>query len=462
MFFGANHGSRVVTLVLAVVLALLTLSPAPAAGNSMPLPGQEDSHLKRYEKYDHKAFRKDIGKADMLSKHLEWTEILGPLAPVAISPFFALTLLSGTSILVDNEFLPHNDFLYGNPVLGNEWVFFTLLALTIFTSLPRLTKVSKAVAQTADFLETNAGILIYLLILGIAVAPSQADGPRIVYHAGIFEFSATTLLMIGCVINIIVINTIRVFFELMVFLCPVPAVDAIFEVGNKTFCLLLAAAYAFNPWLATAFDLMLFAICLLAYAVVRRRLTHYRAILIDPVIAGIRAMFIKDSLPVRHPAVLSAIGNRLSLPENAVVVKVFPDQAIGRIKKRSKCFLVETLNGPVLVKLRIIGGPVFQNLGAPVGQRLSLKPGILQNAVVIRDSAGQQLLKLCFTRVWSAHLNRIGAAIDAYLEEVANPGLLRKSYAAGKQSLLDLGRGLATSVDSLASPADSAKAGSAI
>lgn len=453
-------GSGFFALSMLLVMALLPVSSLQAARQGgIPLPGQDDPSAKRYEKYDQKAFRQDIGKADALTHHIPLAEILGPLAPVAISPFFALTLLSGASILVDNEFLPRNDFLYGNPVLGNEWVFFALLLLTIFTSLPRFTKVSKAVAQAADFLETNAGIIVYLVILGIAVTPSQESGPRVVYNAGVFEFSATTLLMIACVINIVVINTIRVFFELMVFLCPIPAVDALFELGNKTFCLLLAAAYVANPWLATAFDLSLFALCLCAYAVVRRRLTHYRAILLDPVIAGLRAMFVKDSLPERHRGVLAALGNRLPLTEDPVLVKVFPDQAIGQIKKRSKAFLVETTEGPVLVKLRIFGGTLFQKLGAAAGQTLSIKPGILQNAVMVRDGSGQILVKLCFTRTWSAYLNRVGAALGAYQEEVANPGLLRKSYAGGKNSLLDLGRGLATSVNSASSSADAAVAG---
>src|SRR5690606_619599 len=123
------------------------------------------------------------------------------------------------------------------------------------------------------------------------------------------------------------------------------------------------------PWLAAAFNAALFLVCLLAYGLVHRRLTHYRAILMDPVFAGIRAMFFNDRLPQRHRGVLAALGARVKLVEDAVVLKVFPDQAIGKIKKRDKCFLVQTAEGPVLTKLRILGGPVLLPIGGP-GQKL--------------------------------------------------------------------------------------------
>jgi hypothetical protein len=427
------------------VLLLLAAFLHPVGAAPLPAPG-DDPTLKRYEKYDRGDFKKDVGKAEMLTQHLPIGDVLGPLAPLALSPFFALTILSGASIMVDNEYLPKNDFLYGNPVLGNEWVFFVLLALTVFTSLPRFTKVSKAVAQAADFLETNAAIIIYLMILAIAVAPSQESGPRIVYHAGIFEFTSTTLLMAFCVVNIVVINTIRFFFELMVFLCPVPAVDAVFEICNKLFALALAVAYVFNPWLAAVFDLLLFAVCLLGYAIVRRRLSHYRAILVDPVLAGIRGMFVRDTLPARHRTILAMVEGKFETPPDAVVVKVFTDTAFGPLKKRSKCYLVQTVEGPVLVKPRLIGGPLLQKIGPAAGQTLFLRPGLLQNAVVVRDPAGQVVVKLLFTRAWSNYLDRVIAAFDAYLEEPANAGLLKKTFAAGRQSLMDLGRGLANSV----------------
>ena len=69
-------------------------------------------------------------KGQNLAEKMGITETLGPLAPVALSPFFGLACLSGTSILCEKGILPENDFLMGNEVLNNGWVFLIFAGLT--------------------------------------------------------------------------------------------------------------------------------------------------------------------------------------------------------------------------------------------------------------------------------------------------------------------------------------------
>ena len=122
-------------------------------------------------------------------------------------------------------------------------MFFVLLALTVLTSVPRLTKVSKPFAQAVDRLETYAVIIILLAIKVISSMESSVDEPAQIamVQLGVFSFTVDTLLAIAMVINVLVINSVKFFFEFLVWLTPVPLLDAAFEICNKTLCALLMA-----------------------------------------------------------------------------------------------------------------------------------------------------------------------------------------------------------------------------
>ena len=217
---------------------------------------------------------------------------LGPLAPIAISPFFGITCLAGLS-QYGGDYLPMNQFVSQNPVLQSPAVFWIFLVLTIATSVPRLTKVSKPVAQAVDQIEAYAGI-ITVLVLRFAVAPIDPEvgqSTAMVVQAGFFEFSADVLLSVAAIINIIVINSIKFFFEVLVWLIPVPFVDAILEAGNKLLCAGLMAIYAWSPLVATLINLLLFALCLLAFFWVKRRVAFFRTMMLEPALALLMPSF---------------------------------------------------------------------------------------------------------------------------------------------------------------------------
>ena len=174
-------------------------------------------------------------RGEQLVEQLHLAELMGPLAPIALSPYFGLTCLSGAVILSANGVLPENALLTANPVLGQPLVFGILLGLSILTSLPRLTKVSKSLAQMIDPLETYSGIIAYLVVVFLARTGNGGDA----LEAGIVGSSLAGLLYLAMVLNIIVVNTVRFFFETLILLSPVPVVDALFPEkitveGNRT------------------------------------------------------------------------------------------------------------------------------------------------------------------------------------------------------------------------------------
>lgn len=213
------------------------------------------------------------------------SEWLGPLAPIAISPFFGIACLAGISQF-GGDYLPLNHLMSSNPVLNNPMIFWVFLGLTIITSLPRLTKISKPAAQAIDQLEAYAGIITILVIrfLPMFVGDSPAETETaLVIHAGLFSFSADIIFGIAAIINIIVINSVKFFFEVLVWLIPFPLVDAMLELANKSVCAGLMAVYAYSPTLATLLNLLLFVSCLIVFRWIQRRVTFMRSMIGDPI-----------------------------------------------------------------------------------------------------------------------------------------------------------------------------------
>ena len=220
--------------------------------------------------YDTGQAAADIAVADKVSDAVPWSELLGPLAPIALSPFFGMACLSGISLLTTRGVLPENSFLHGHPVLTHPTILMSFLALAVFTSLPRLTKVSKPLAQFCDFLETYAGVVAVIVVQVVARFGQTEPPPDVILPAGLGTVTLSTLLAALSIVNLLVIQAVRFFFELLVWLSPVPALDALFEFANKVACAGLMFLYAFSPWLALLINLGLFLVCLALF----RRARH--------------------------------------------------------------------------------------------------------------------------------------------------------------------------------------------
>lgn len=226
--------------------------------------------------YDAAQAAGDLAAADALSDRVPWTEVLGPLAPVALSPFFGMACLSGLSLLVTRGVLPENGFLHSHPVLTHPAMFAAFALLAVFTSLPRLTKVSKPLALLCDTLETYAGIVAVIVVQVVSRYVAEATPDPVVLPAGLGTITGSALLAGLSIANILVIQSVRLFFELLVWISPVPLLDALFESMNKVVCAGLLALYAFSPWAALVVNAMIFLMCL---ALLRRARRGIRSLM---------------------------------------------------------------------------------------------------------------------------------------------------------------------------------------
>lgn len=333
---------------------------------------------------------RDMAVAEGLGGSVSIAEWLGPLAPIAISPFFGITLLAGISQF-GSESLPFNQFISNNPILSNPATFWVFLGLTVLTSLPRFTKVSKPAAQAIDQLETYSAIITIVLLRVLAssgeAAGAEAAGP-VVMQAGFFTFSADVLMSIAAIVNIIVINTVKFFFELSVWLIPFPMVDAALEVANKSTCAALMGVYAYNPTLATILNLLIFVACLIAFNWVKRRTYYLRTLLFDPI--------------------WTMISPGYAVPKNSLTV--FPKLQLGPFKPKTKLVMQQADDGWTLTQHRWFRTPRTIELPRDGGP-MTINKGLIANRIQTGD--GNSLL---FSRRHSSHLPELAEQLKLKLE----------------------------------------------
>jgi hypothetical protein len=373
--------------------------------------------------YEKSLLATDKAKGEQLAKKISTIEVLAPLAPVALSPFFGITCLSGTSILCSKGVLPENEFLMGNKALNNGLVFIVFLALSIATSLPKMTAVSKGFAEATDQLETYAGIISYLAIFYLAGAGQDTSTQQATYTAGIFTFTRDTMLMVAAAINIIVINTVKYFFELLVWISPIPALDAAFESANKVVTTALVAVYAFNPYLAMLLNIILFLICLTIFNWVRRRVKYYRTIFVEPIIAKLLGRT-GSSPPAHIKARIAAV-----IEQAEPLLKVFPARKIHKIKKYEMSYLTVGKDGLFLVKLRLIRQPKVEKLDTTNAQ-IEITTGLLSNTIEITSKEMTKPTKLTFSKIYNKQIDSIAAALRP-LGKVIAESVAQAAKAAG-------------------------------
>ncbi len=342
----------------------------------------------------------DVAAGKELVERIGVEEVMGPLAPVALSPFFGMTCLSGTSILSSKGMLPENSFLTDNSALNNGGVFLAFLGLTIITSIPKLSSGSKIFAEAVDQLETYAGIVSFAVVYLLADfgLDEAAKGADVVYQAGVISFTKETLLLAAALCNIFVINAVKYFFELLVLISPIPLIDAFFEAANKAFAGGLALIYAFSPGAALVIDLILFGLCLLVFGKVWRLLRYYRNILLYPVTGGF--------LRVRERDIRAARRFGEGAGSERMLCRVFPSRKIGHIKKKSMCYLFGRDDGFVLVGPGLFRGAKFERL-ARNNVEIDVEKGVFSNRLKFSEPGGKSVFSLIFSHFYDDRLDDI-------------------------------------------------------
>ena len=266
-----------------------------------------------------------IAAASGLSQQVSMQEWLGPLSAIAISPFFGLACLSGAATY-GPDWLQSRSSLFGeSSPLNNPLLFWVMLGLTVSTSLPRLTKVSKPFSMAVEKLEMYSAIIIFLAMKFMSSAELPYDESIAPTHvamtAGFATLPIEVLFAIAAALNIVVVNTIKLFIELLVWLIPLPTIDAMLELANKSLCAALLAIYVYSPILATALNICILVVCCLVFFRVKRNMAYMRELMLLPLLRKVMSWpadsqrivgFLRrpwNGLPAKSALILTKTGN---------------------------------------------------------------------------------------------------------------------------------------------------------
>ena len=267
-----------------------------------------------------------VAAASGISRQVSTQEWLGPLSAIALSPFFGLACLSGVATYGPNWLQSRSSLLGESSPLNNPMLFWLMLGLTVVTSLPRFTKVTKPFAMAVEKLEMASAVIILIAMKflsggGPISDPGILQAEGALLTAGIATLPLDVVLSVAAALNIIIVNTIKLSIEVLVWLIPFPAVDAILELCNKSICASLMALYAYRPLLATAVNLSILGFCCLVFFQVRRRLAYTKEIFLRPLIDRILGRQIENArfigflayswngLPARSAMTITRIGS---------------------------------------------------------------------------------------------------------------------------------------------------------
>ncbi len=360
------------------LILVLTVSASGAA----PVPQQREGVSAISEA--------EIVAAQQFGQSLSIAEWLGPMAPVALSPFFGVACLSGLSLFGGSWVASGNPLIGPDSPLHDTRVFGVFLVLTLLTSIPRLTKVSKPFAQAADQLESWSGVITMLVLRYMISSESAvAEEPVALVQFGFFSFSADLVMMLAAAVNIFVISAVRFFCEVLIWLTPVPMLDAAFELCNKMVCAILMALYAWSPVLALSLNVGIFLAALLVFGWVHRREIFFRTMLFD---------FLRASWGSPRP-------------RDASSLIVFPVRAVGAIKARARCELSTTDGGWMLTYHRWFGRKL--NVAVVGRSQPIVRAGLFSNTIVFSDP----VVELTFSRLYAASLPDMAAKFRLPLPE---------------------------------------------
>jgi hypothetical protein len=259
---------RVVSIFVLIGLFAVDPSSVYAQGNDFEIKIPEVTAVDRQA----------MDTGSKLASQITAAEWLGPLAPIALSPFFGMACLSGIATYGPDWLQQRSGLFSEKSPLHNPAFFWTLVTLTIVTTIPRFFKVGKVFALVAEKLETYS---VIVLVIGMRMFAFQTSGnigteeTAMVYMAGIGSVPIDFALAIASAINILIINGVKIFCEFMIWLIPFPFVDAMVEAANKSACVCLTAVYCWSPLVATIINLLLLAVCASVYLWTQRRVRYY-------------------------------------------------------------------------------------------------------------------------------------------------------------------------------------------
>lgn len=344
------------------------------------------------------------------------------VSPTAISPFWTLFLTSLASTLGIG-----NDYIVTHPLLGN-WAMLLVSGLfVLITTLPNLTKVSKPIGLAAKFLENKAGIVIYVIIL-IAPYVFPPEGTAVaMVNLGLFDIPFFVLLMIGLAIPYyIVVMTVRYLLEILIFLSPIPFLDALFEFAKKAITFFLIVIYFLFPSFGFVLSIFIFIVAFFFFKRATRISNFFQYVYVEPILAMVFRRK-QDVTGNRLPRKLKHHFSHISL-----AVRCLSGKKMDSIPTKNIVWLVKHETGISICQTRLFRSTRIISLSE--AQITTLRLGQDLSYQIIHDAESQ--VKVLINNTYTAVSQEIQEHLN--LTDVEKIGLARQKetiQAQGKRGL---------------------------
>lgn len=353
-----------------------------------------------------------------LAQNASLVESFSLLSPMAISPFWTLFITSFASTLGIG-----NQYIASNPILDNGIVLFISFLLVLITTLPNLTKVSKPIGLTANFLENKAGYVIYDLMM---VAPhllqsgeSQQQG---MVTFGFFDIPFSVILMIALALPyFLVVMTVRYFLEILIFLSPIPLLDAFFELIKKGITFFLIVIYFVFPTFGFILSILIFIASFLLFKRAKKVSNFFQYVYVLPILAklfGRKQELVSDKLP-------SKISRQY--PNASLAVKCLTGKKTGKIPSKSIVWMLKNDEGLFICQPKFLRSTVVVQVDKPQADNLQLSQELYYQ--IIHDSQSQT--KLLINSTYKRLSDEIGRALN--LEKMGKVGLAKRKEELSEQ-----------------------------
>jgi len=226
-------------------------------------------------------------------------EYIAMLGPMAVSPFWTLFI---TSFFSTFELNVGDSMVATNPLLGSEAVLGISFLLVLITTLPNMMKMSKPIGLAGRFLEDRAGFVIY----GVTAIAPHLMNPEMgplgqVETFGLFGIpNSIILLVILALPYFMIVTSVRYFLEILVFLSPIPLLDAFFELVKNGATLGFVVLFFLAPWVGVFLSILLFFVSLLFFNRARRVTNLFKYVFVQPILfrlIGRKRALVSERLP---------------------------------------------------------------------------------------------------------------------------------------------------------------------
>lgn len=206
------------------------------------------------------------------------------LTPIAINPYLAIFITA-----IFSKFHIHNEFVASNPFF-DSWVITAITGiLFVATAIPKLIgdKLTGPIRTTINFLDNKAAYIITIILFAtpklMNTSPALEDLESSYNTMGM----GTILIIFSSLYFLMVVMTVRLFLEILIFLSPIPIIDTFFEISKVFFTVSFIGLSIYSPKIAFIFSALIFLIALIFFRKAKRLITKIEYLVVDPILAKI-------------------------------------------------------------------------------------------------------------------------------------------------------------------------------